>query len=302
MPETVTVFGADREEGNSVAVFLLQDGMWKVRACVADLSSPHAKVLESAGADIITVNYDDESSIDIALKDSDKCFVLTNTDFLAPDPLQTEIKQGYRIADSCMKHKIKHVVISGHPHVHRRYGFPARHMDAKACINDYMAELGLPKTEVIFPFFFENFLTTFRPVLIGHNTYQMAVPVGETAMDAISVKQVGPIVVSLLKNSQRWIGKSCCLSAGKLRIDEYATILTQHLRPKYFKDARISVRTFVETNGEPGAQDMGNMFEFWKKGSQKMNAALTLELYPGIKQFSQWVSANKEQIQSVLDS
>uniref|UniRef100_UPI00398EFB5B nmrA-like family domain-containing protein 1 n=1 Tax=Pristiophorus japonicus TaxID=55135 RepID=UPI00398EFB5B len=302
MPETVTVFGADKRQGNAVAAALLQDGHFTVRAAVQELTSLSAQHLQEAGADTMLVDYSNPASIDSALSGAHKCFVITHTDFNNKDPLQAEIQQGYSIADVCKKHNIRQVVLSGAHHVHRKYSLPARHMDAKACINEYMNEIDLPKTEIIVPFYFENFLTTFKPSPAGNNTYKIAIPMGEAAMDGISIKQIGPIVMALFKNPKRWIGKSCFLSAGRLKIQEYAQILTHHLYPKQFKDSRISVREFVEFFGGRGAQDLGNMFEFWKRGGQKMNSSVCLELYPELQPFQQWVSANSTLLSSALNN
>ncbi|XP_051866997.1 nmrA-like family domain-containing protein 1 [Pristis pectinata] len=298
MAETVTVFGADRQQGNAVATALLEDGGFTVRAVVQGLTSPTAQLLQAGGAHIMLSDVNDPASIDCALSGAQKCFAITHTDFNNRDPLQDEIQQGYRIADACKKHNIRHIVLSGAHHVHRKYSLPARHMDAKACINDYMNEIGLPKTEMIVPFYFENFLTKFKPKPAGNNTYKIAIPMGEVAMDGISIKQIGPIVMALFKNPERWIGKSCFLSAGRMTIQEYAQILTHHLYPKQFKDSQISVREFVESYGGPGAQDLGNMFEFWKRGGQKMNSTMSFELYPELKTFQRWVSANNTSLDS----
>ncbi|XP_078074464.1 nmrA-like family domain-containing protein 1 [Mustelus asterias] len=302
MSETVTVFGAEKCQGNAVATALLQDGHFTVRAVVQELTSPSTQQLRTGGAHTMLVDYNNPASIDSALCGAHKCFVITHTDFNNKDPLRAEIQQGYKIADLCKQHNIRQVVLSGAHHVHRKYSLPARHMDAKACINDYMNEIALPKTEIIVPFYFESFLTMFKPSPAGNNTYKIAIPMGEAAMDGISIKQIGPIVTTLFKNPQRWVGKSCFLSAGSLRIQEYAQILTHHLYPKQFKDSRISVREFVEYFGGPGAQDLGNMFEFWKRGGQKMNCALTLELYPELQQFQQWVSTNSTLLRTALDN
>ncbi|XP_028666417.1 nmrA-like family domain-containing protein 1 [Erpetoichthys calabaricus] len=297
--EIVTVFGADGPEGHSVALMLLQMGTFKVRPLVTDPNSDLAQKLQAMGTEIVTVDLDSPSSIQEALKGASRCYARTITDFSARDPLQKEIQYGYRIANACKENNIKHVVFHGSHHVHRRFGLPARHMDAKACINDYMNELGLPKTEIITPYYYENLLTAIQPT--GSNCYKIAIPMGETAMDSMSVKQVGSIVASLFQNSQTWIGKSCPVSTERLTIEEYACILTQFLYPKQFKDARISVKTFVDSSTIPGSQDLGNMFQFWKKGSQKMNIAMTATLCPEIKTFNQWVAENKESIISSLE-
>uniref|UniRef100_A0A4W3JFC7 NmrA-like family domain-containing protein 1 n=1 Tax=Callorhinchus milii TaxID=7868 RepID=A0A4W3JFC7_CALMI len=216
MAEMVTVFGADGSEGNEVASALLQDGNFKLRAAVSELASPAAQHLQASGAQTVVVDYNQTSTIDSALRDAHKCFVVTDMDFNSTDPLSCVF--------ICLLESL--------------YSLPARHMDAKACINDYMNEIALPKTEIIVPFYFENFLTTFKPTPSGKDTYKIAIPMGETAMDGISVKQIGPIVTALFKAPERWTGKSCFLSADRLEIKEYGQILSEYLDPKRIKDSR----------------------------------------------------------------
>nr|XP_033771329.1 nmrA-like family domain-containing protein 1 [Geotrypetes seraphini]XP_033771331.1 nmrA-like family domain-containing protein 1 [Geotrypetes seraphini]XP_033771332.1 nmrA-like family domain-containing protein 1 [Geotrypetes seraphini]XP_033771333.1 nmrA-like family domain-containing protein 1 [Geotrypetes seraphini] len=299
LQETVVVTEADSREGRSVATALLQDGGFKVTAALRDLSGQDAVQLQKAGAD--TIPQRSLSSLETALSVAQKCVVITTTDFQDPDPLKSEIWHGYRLADACKKQKVGHVIFLGQHHVHRKYGFPARHMDAKASINDYMTEIALPKTEIIAPFYFENFLGTFKPIAAGHDVYKLALPMGDTALDGISLAQIGPVVASVLRNPRRWIGKSCILSADRMHIHEYAATLSQLLHPKQFQDARVSVRSFVESYRGPGAQDLGNMFEFWKKGSQRMNRAVTSELCPGLQTFHMWASENKDQLRRALE-
>ncbi|XP_030063267.1 nmrA-like family domain-containing protein 1 [Microcaecilia unicolor] len=301
MQETVVVTEADSREGRSVATALLQDGGFKLTAALKDLSGPDAVQLQTAGADTILQDPRNLSSLEAALSVAQKCVVITTTDFQDPDPLKREIWQGYWLADSCKKQNVGHVIFLGQHHVHRKYGFPARHMDAKASINDYMTEIKLPKTEIISPFYFENFLYTFKPIAAGHDVYKLALPMGDTALDGISLAQIGSIVASVLKNPHCWIGKSCSLSADRLLLHEYAATLSQLLHPKQFQDARVSVRSFVGSYRGPGARDLGNMFEFWKKGSQRMNRAMTAELCPELQTFHMWVSENKEQLRRALE-
>ncbi|XP_036375873.1 nmrA-like family domain-containing protein 1, partial [Megalops cyprinoides] len=181
---------------------------------------------------------DSATGLQGALSGAHKCFFTTRTDFTDPDPLQREISQGYLIADACKQNGINHVVFEGSHHVHRRFGFPVRSMDAKACINDYMGEIGIPKTQLLIPFLYESFLTTFRPKPAGLNLYKIDIPMGETAMDSMSLRDLGPIVTAVLKNAHKWMGKSCALSANRLTIQEYADTLTQCLPPRVFQDSR----------------------------------------------------------------
>ncbi|XP_069497495.1 nmrA-like family domain-containing protein 1 [Ambystoma mexicanum] len=301
MEGAVVVIGADSREGQSVVAALVQDPRLKVRAAFDDMSNPQATTLSTSGVDIVQFDPQDGSSVDAALKGMCSSIIITTTNFQDADPLKGEIRRGYSLADGCKRQGVRHVVFLGQHHVHRQYGLPSRHMDAKASINDYMNEIALPKTEVILPYFFEDILLAVKPSTVGHNAYKLALPMGDTGLDGISLTQVGPVVASIIHNPRRWIGKSCSISADRLTIHEYAVTLSRLLHPAQFKDDRISVRAFVETHRGPESQDLGNMFEFWKKGSQQMSKTITAELCNDVKCFHTWVSENKDHIRHSLN-
>lgn len=47
-------------------------------------------------------------------------------------------------------------------------------------------------------------------------------------MDGMSVKDLGPVVLSLLKAPEEYIGQVIGLSTGKLTAAQYAAVLSQH--------------------------------------------------------------------------
>ncbi|KAJ8384523.1 hypothetical protein AAFF_G00204380 [Aldrovandia affinis] len=298
--ERVVVLGAEEEPEHGVALALLRDGGFHVRVAALDPGSPRAQELGRAGAQVLPFHLNGTAGIEGALSGAHKCFFTTRTHFNDPDPLQREISQGYLIADGCKQHGISHVVFEGGQHVQRRFGFPMRSMDAKACVGDYMAEIGLAKTQLLIPFLYESFLTVFPPRPAGPNLYKIDIPMGDTPMDGISLRDVGPVVTSILKNSHKWMGRSCFLSADRLMVKDYAETLTKYLAPRIFQDARISLKMFVESYKGEGGQDIGNMFEFWRKDTQRRNVAEMFALSSDMQRFSHWVSANRESIISSL--
>ncbi|KAG9351134.1 hypothetical protein JZ751_025024 [Albula glossodonta] len=275
--ERVVVLGVEEDPGYGVALALLQDGGFHVCVAALDPGSPWAQELGCAGAQVLPYHLNSTTGLQEALSGACKCFFATKIDFTDLDPLK------------------------GAQHVQRRFGFPVRFMDAKACIHDYMTEIGLRKTQLLIPFPFEDFLTTFLPKPAGPNLYEIHIPMGETPMDGISLRNVGPMVVSIMKNSHKWMGKSCLLSADRLTIQEYAETLSKYLAPRIIQDSRISLKMFVESYRGEGGQDIGNMFEFWRKDTQRRNIAEMYSLSSDIQTFSHWVSANRETFITALE-
>ena len=68
-----------------------------------------------------------------------------------------EIEQGKAVADVCKKAGVKHVVFSSVDGAKEKIGILCPHMDSKAVVDKYLDEIGVPKTSVRYPFYFENF-------------------------------------------------------------------------------------------------------------------------------------------------
>lgn len=54
-----------------------------------------------------------------------------------------------------------------------------------------------------------------------------ALPMGDTPMDGMAVEDLGPVVLSLLKSPEEYVGRVIGLSTGKLTVAEYAAAFSQ---------------------------------------------------------------------------
>ena len=67
------------------------------------------------------------------------------------------------------------------------------------------------------------------------------------------------------------------------------------------KDSQITLDQY-RALGFPGAVELGNMFEFYKRGNPDRDIALTKKLNPGLQEFKEWVKENKELLSKSFDS
>ncbi|XP_035683390.1 nmrA-like family domain-containing protein 1 [Branchiostoma floridae] len=68
MAKLITVFGATGIQGGSVTNALLEDRDFKVRAVTRNASSDKAKALQAKGAEVVTADLDDPSTLGPALQ------------------------------------------------------------------------------------------------------------------------------------------------------------------------------------------------------------------------------------------
>ncbi|KAJ1097320.1 hypothetical protein NDU88_002444 [Pleurodeles waltl] len=118
-----------------------------------------------------------------------------------------------------------------------------------------------------------------------------AVPMGDIPMDGLAVDDLGPVVVSVLKAPEQFIGRDIGLSSEKLTTEQCAAIMTK-ITGKKVKDAKITPETY-EKLGFRGAAELANRFRFY---TMKLNGdiELTLQLNPNTKKFAEWMELKKD--------
>ncbi|KAM4698085.1 nmrA-like family domain-containing protein 1 [Rhinophrynus dorsalis] len=288
----IVVFGATGAQGGSVARALLEDGTFAVRAVTRDKTKAAALKLKQAGAEVVSADLDNEKCLVAALCGAYGAFVITN--FWEHFSKDKEVTQGKLIADLSKRLGLKHVVYSGLENVKKLTGgkLDVLHFDGKGEVEEYFRDIGVPMTSVRLPSYYENLLTFFRPQKAKDgDTYTLGLPMGDVLLDGMSVDDLGPVVVSILKCPSEYIGKDIGLSTEKLSVEQYASIMSR-VTGKTIKDAKILPDAY-EKMGFPGAQELANMFRFYMMKPDR-DVALTLKLNPKAKKFQQWIEANKE--------
>ncbi|KFU86377.1 NmrA-like family domain-containing protein 1, partial [Chaetura pelagica] len=278
-------------QGGSVARALLDDGTFKVRAVTRSPTKKEAEELKQKGAEVVKADQDDEPSLELALAGAYGAFVVTN--FWEHGSKEKEITQGRRVADLAKRLGLRHVVYSGLENVQQLTGgrLEVLHFDGKGEVEEYFQKVGVPTTCVRLPFYFENFLSIFKPQKVPQgDTYVLELPIGDTPMDGMAVEDMGPAVLSLLKSPGEYLGRVIGLSAGRLSEAGYAAVLSQPTG-KTVVASKLSPEEY-EARGSPGAQEMAAMFHFYALRPDR-SLDLTMKLNPRARTFPQWVADNK---------
>jgi uncharacterized protein YbjT (DUF2867 family) len=156
---TILVTGATGNQGSAVAHHLLGRGNCQVRALVRDEHKPAAQALKQAGAELITGDLTDRSSLDRALQGVSGVFSVQGLN----DGLEAEIQQGKAIADAAKAAGVEHFVYSSVGSAERQTGVP--HFDSKYQIEKYIHSIGLTHTILRPVFFFYNYETMRLPTV-----------------------------------------------------------------------------------------------------------------------------------------
>ncbi|XP_045849095.1 nmrA-like family domain-containing protein 1 isoform X1 [Meles meles] len=287
----VVVFGATGAQGGSVARTLLEDGTFRVRVVTRDPGQKAAKELRLQGAEVVRGDQDDAASMELALTGAHAAFIVTN--YWENCSQEQEVKQGKLLADLAKHLGLQYVVYSGLENIRRLTAgrLAAGHFDGKGEVEEYFRDIGVPMTSVRLPCYFENLLSYFLPQKTpDEKSYLLSLPMGDVPMDGISVTDLGPVVLSLLKKPEEYVGQNIGLSTCKHTAAEYAALLSKHTG-KAVRDAKVTPEDY-EKFGFPGARDLANMFRFYALKPDR-DIELTLRLNPKARTLDQWLEQHK---------
>lgn len=295
--KVIVVFGATGAQGGSVARAILESKKFAVRALTRDVTRPKALALQALGAELVKGDLNDEASVETALKGAYGAFVVTN--FWDHHSKEKEVCQGKLVADTAKRLGLKHVVYSGLENVKRLSGgkLEVPHFDGKGEVEEYFWSIGVPMTSTRLAAYFENFLSSWKPMKASDaDYYTLALPMGDIPMDGISVEDVGVAISSIFNSPEEFLGKAVGLSAEALTTQQYADVLSKRLG-KEVRDAKITPEAY-EKLGFPAAEEMANMCRFYQMRPDR-DVKLTHRLNPKVKNFSQFISENLEAFKDI---
>jgi uncharacterized protein YbjT (DUF2867 family) len=123
-------------------------------------------------------------------------------------------------------------------------------------------------------------------------------PLGEAALPSIAAEDIGRCAYGIFADGQRWIGATVGIAGGHLTGEEMATELSAALAEQVRYDA-VSPEAYRQLEF-PGAEDLGNMFQFNADFAHDYCAARDVaasrELNPRLMSFEGWARENAERI------
>ena len=297
----ISVLGATGGQGKSVVNALLDTSDFKVRALTRNPESSGAKSLQEKGCEVMKVDMNDSDSLEQAIIGSYGVFAVTHYwGFLAEESekqnpnadvvaMKCEIKQGKAIGDICKKLSVRHLVYSGEEHPQPYTGKPCPPLDGKRIVEKYLDEIQVSNTSTRLSCYYENFITRF--VQKGDDgNYSITLPMNGP-MHAVSVNGLGPIVVAIFNDPEKYAGKKLGLSGDKMTLDEYAAIISEVIG-KTVKYNQVPFDVYAKFPF-PGAADFAVMCEYFEK-MDVYDTELTRSINPNTASFRKWAEENKD--------
>jgi uncharacterized protein YbjT (DUF2867 family) len=307
----IAVVGATGAQGGGLVRAILNDknGPFLARAITRNVDSDKAKALADAGAEVVAGDLDDVKSLKKAFEGAHGAFCVTN--FWEHFKPEKELSQARNMAQAAKDAGVHHVIWSTledtrksiplsddrMPTLMGKYKVP--HLDAKGEANAIFTELGVPTTFLVTSFYWDNFIHFgMGPKKGADGKLAITLPMGTKKLAGIAAEDIGKTAYAIFEKGNEMIGQTVGIAGGHLTGAQMAKSLSKALgqQVNYNAVTPAAYRGF----GFPGADDLGNMFQFFSDFDQDCCDARgiseTKTLNPELQTFDRWLAQNKSRI------
>jgi uncharacterized protein YbjT (DUF2867 family) len=167
------------------------------------------------------------------------------------------------------------------------------HFDAKGEADGLFRDAGVPTTFLLTSFYWDNFIYFGSGPTRGNDgTLVLTMPLGDRKMPGIAAEDIGKCAFGIFKRGDAFIGKTVGIAGEHLSGAEMAEKMSRALgEPVRYNDIDPDV---YRSLGFPGAEDLGNMFQFKRDFSDRFRAPRDVEfarsLNPELMNFDMWLN------------
>jgi len=309
--QIIAVIGATGAQGSGLVRAIMGDkgGPFTARAITRDVSSDKAKALAALGAEVVAGDVDDVASLRKAFQGGYGAYCVTF--FWEHFSPEKEMAQAGNMAKAAKEAGLQHVIWSTLEDTRRwvplsddrmptlmgKYKVP--HLDAKGEANKIFSERGVPTTFLNTSFYWDNFIHFgMGPKKGPDGVLAITFPMDDKKLPGIAAEDIGKCAYGIFKKGKELICRSVGIAGEHLTGDQMAASFTKALgrEVRYNPVTPEAYRNF----GFPGAEDLGNMFQFKRDFEDDFCGARSLEmsrsLNPSLQTFDAWLDRNKGRI------
>jgi len=310
--KVIAVVGATGSQGGGLVRAILNDknSEFTVRAITRDPQSDKAKELAALGAEVVKGDIDDPESMREAFEGAYGAYLVTF--FWHHMSPEKELNEARMLAEAVKDAGVHHVIWSTledtrkfipleddrMPTLQEKYKVP--HFDAKGEANKFFTDMGVPVTLLHTSFYWDNYINFgMAPKKGADGNLAITFPLGNEKMPSMAAEDIGKCAYGVFKRGEEMIGQDIGIAgehvSGKEMADSFSNLLGKKV---VYNDVPPEVyRNF----GFPGADDLGNMFQFYRDFAEEFGRKRDIEfsrsLNPELQDFNTWVSRNKDRIQ-----
>ncbi|HWA56060.1 MAG TPA: NmrA/HSCARG family protein [Gemmatimonadales bacterium] len=307
----IAVLGATGAQGGGLVRAIQADtgSGFRARAVTRNPDSDKAKALAALGAEVVQGDVSDPASLTRAFQGAHGAYCVTFFwDHFSPERETGEARQ---MALAAKAAGVAHVVWStledvrtfvplsnpSIPTLNGKYKVP--HFDGKGEADAFFREAGVPTTFYYASFYWDNFIYFGAGPKPGPDgQLQLVLPMGNGKLAGVAAEDIGRTAYGIFKRGKELTGKKVGVAGEILTGAEIAEKMSRALkRPVRYQP--VPFETYRKF-GFPGAEDLGNMFQFYHDFEKDVNGlrdpAFARQLNPALQTFDQWLAANAAKI------
>jgi uncharacterized protein YbjT (DUF2867 family) len=307
----IAVVGATGAQGGGLVRAILSDvnSGFTARVLTRNVNSDKTTELAKLGADVVAANLDEIESLKRTFEGAVGAFCVTN--FWEHFSPEKELAQATNMARAAKEAGLEHVIWSTledtrqwvplsdnrMPTLMGKYKVP--HFDAKGEANHLFTDMGVPATFLLTSFYWDNFIHFgMGPKRGPDGTLAITLPMSDKKLPGIAAEDIGKCAYGIFQRGHELIGKAIGVAGEHLTGTEMAAALTRALGEEVrYNDVTAEV---YRSLGFPGAEDLGNMFQFKRDFNEiycgVRNVAVARGLNPTLQTFDEWLARNKSRI------
>jgi uncharacterized protein YbjT (DUF2867 family) len=307
----IAVVGATGAQGGGLVRAIQADstGSFAVRALTRHPESEKGQALRAAGVEVVAADADKPETMNQAFAGAYGAFCLTN--FWEHFSPERELTQARNQAQAAKAAGLQHVIWSTLEDTRRwvpleddrmptlmgKYKVP--HFDAKGEADQIFRDLGVPTTFLLTAYYWDNLIYFGAGPQRGPDgVLSVTFPMDDKKLPSIAVEDIGKAALGIFKRGKEFINKTVGIAGEHITGQQMARALTAALGQeiRYNNVPPEVYRSF----GFPGADDLGNMFQFKRDFNDYYCGARDLDfsrsLNPEMQTFEEWLAVHKEQI------
>ncbi|MBU0690471.1 NmrA/HSCARG family protein [bacterium] len=272
-------------------------------------NSEKAKALAKQGVEVVEADIDDVESLKQAFAGAYGAYCVTFFwEHMSPEK---ELQEAENLAIAAGYSGIQHAIWSTledtrkwvpvndtrMPTLKDKYKVP--HFDVKGEANSFFTKYKVPTTFLLTSFYWDNFIHFgMGPQKGPDGKLAITFPMGNKKLPGIAAADIGKCAFGIFKAGSKYIGQSVGIAGDHVTGNEMADTLSDIIGKEiaYNEVPPDVYRGF----GFPGADDLGNMFQFKQEFEDYFCGARSLDfsrsLNPALQSFEAWAAENKERI------
>jgi uncharacterized protein YbjT (DUF2867 family) len=307
----IAVVGATGAQGGGLVRAILEDadGGFAARAITRDVNSDKAKALAKLGAEVVAADVDDVDSLKNAFDGAYGAYCVTF--FWEHFSPEKEMAHARAMAMAAKHAGVKHAIWSTledtrklvplsddrMPTLMEKYKVP--HFDAKGESDAFFAEHGVPTTFLLTSFYWDNLIHFGMGPKKGEDgKLAFTIPMADKKLPGIAAEDIGRCAYGIFKAGDEFIGKTVGIAGEHLTGAQMADSLGKALDGEVAYNA-VPPEVFRGFDF-PGAEDLGNMFQYKRDFEAKFCAARDIgtsrKLNASLQTFDEWLDKNKSRI------